>query len=237
MADLEKTNVVSKNELENTVSAQGQLRRLGPVRFWEYGGNMKILFVGNSIAWHSYRPEIGWLGDWGMAATAEDKDFMHRTVAMLEEQYGKIDFCLAQMAEWEMAYPNGRGLFEEKYAPARDFGADLIIIRIGENFPKGLEYDADVKAYFADMIKFLRSDGDAKVVVTDSFWKNAGRDAMIREIAEENGYTFCTIGDLEDDPNTMALNEYEHRGVRVHPSDLGMEGIAQRIVAAVKTIL
>lgn len=237
MAETTKNNHVSQNELENTVSAAGQLRQHGPVRIWERGGNFKVLFVGNSIAWHSYRPEIGWYGDWGMAASSADKDFMHRTVAMLDERYGTVDFCLAQMAEWEMAFPNGDGLLEEKYAVARDFDPDLIIIRIGENFPKGIAYGEDCRAYFTRMIKFLHASGRAKVVVTDSFWKNAARDEMLNRIAADEGYTLCKISDLEDDPATMALNEYEHRGVRVHPSDLGMEGIAQRLVATIETIL
>lgn len=231
------SNNISKNELENTVAAKGQLQKKVPIRFEEKGGKTKILFVGNSIAWHSYRPEIGWLGDWGMAATAKEKDFMHLTVSMLEERHGPIDFCLAQLAEWEQVYPNGTPLLEEKYITARDFCPDIIVIRIGENFPKTLPFDAECKAYFAHMIEFFVNGTDAKVVVTDSFWKNAARDRMIREIAEEKGYVFCSIGDLEDNPETMALNEYEHRGVRVHPSDLGMQGIAERIVAAVETII
>ena len=46
---------------------------------------------------------------------------------------------------------------------------------------------------------------------------------------DENGYAFCKISDLEEDPATMAIGQYEHRGVSVHPSDLGMELIAKRI--------
>ena len=237
MANLENKNVVSQNELENTVSAQGQTRKIGSVRFWERDGKMKVLVVGNSITWHSVLPSIGWYGEWGMAASCADKAFLQRLMVMLEKEYGTLDFCMAQLAEWEMKYPEGTPLLEEKFASARDFGADVIVIRIGENFPKGLVYDADVKAYFSNMIKFLRSNENAKVVVTDSFWKNAGRDTMLREIAEENGYTFCQINDIEDDPNTMALNDFEHRGVRVHPSDLGMERIADRIFASLKSIL
>lgn len=231
------SNVVSKNELQNTVSATGQLRKLGPVRFSEKGGKTKILFVGNSIAWHSYRPEIGWHGDWGMAATAQEKDFIHLTVSALEQKLGPVDWCLAQLAEWEQRYPDGTPLLEEKYAVARDFRPDIIVIRIGENFPKTLPFDEVFRAYFAHMIDFLVNGTDAKVVLTDSFWKNADRDARIREIAAEKGYTFCSIGDLEDNPEMMALNEYEHRGVRVHPSDLGMKGIAERIIAAIETVI
>lgn len=231
------SNVVSKNEMQNTVAATGQLQKFGPVRVWEKGGKLRVLFVGNSIAWHSYRPEIGWHGDWGMAATAPEKDFMHLTVAKLEETHGTVDFALAQLAEWEQKYPDGEGLLEEKYIPARDFRPDLIVVRIGENFPKTLPFDEQFKAYFDRMIEFLKNGGDAKVVVSDSFWKNKERDARIHELAAEKGYTLCEIGDIEDDPRSMALNEYEHRGVRVHPSDYGMACIAERLVASIESVL
>lgn len=237
MAENVNNNHVSKNDLENTVSAKGQLRQHGPVRIVERGGSWKVLFVGNSIMWHACLPKIGWYGDWGMAASCEEKDFIHRTVEMLDERYGKVDYCLAQLAEWEMAFPNGDGLLEEKFTMARDFDADLIVIRIGENFPKGIPYAEDCKEYFTRMIKFLHGSGRAKVVITDGFWKVAARDEMLRKIAADEGYTLCSINDLEDDPATMALNQYEHRGICVHPSDFGMEGIAKRIFATIETIL
>lgn len=232
------SNVVSKNELQNTVAAKGQLKKHVPVRFGGKEGGKKILFIGNSIAWHSYRPEIGWYGEWGMAASAEEKDFIHQTVSMLEEQHGTpIAFCIAQLAEWEQVYPNGTPLLEEKYDIARDFCPDIIVVRIGENFSRNHSFDENFRAYFAHMIRYFINGTDAKVVLTNSFWKNADRDQRIREIAEQEGYVFCPIGDLEDSPETMALNEYEHRGVRVHPSDLGMQKIAERIVASIETII
>ena len=46
----------------------------------------------------------------------------------------------------------------------------------------------------------------------------------------ENGYTFCKISDLEQDEKTMAIGQFDHRGVSVHPSDYGMKCIADRIL-------
>ena len=37
----------------------------------------RVLFVGNSITLHGPRPQIGWTNNWGMAATARDKDYVH----------------------------------------------------------------------------------------------------------------------------------------------------------------
>ena len=222
---MEKRNTVSKNELDNTVPAENQLKDLGPVRF-EGDGGFKVLFIGNSITWHGTKTDIDWHGDYGMAASAREKDYVHVLISMLGERLGKISFCIAQLAEWERNYTSDTVL-SEKYAAARDFGADIIIVRIGENMPKGSA--PECKPYFDAMIKYFVTDKTKKVVLTDSFWRNDARDSMIREIADENGYAFCKISDLEEDPATMAIGQYEHRGVSVHPSDLGMELIAKRI--------
>ena len=222
---------VSKNELANTVAAKNQLNGNPNISYERNDGGIKVLFVGNSITRHGYKPDIGWYGDWGMAASSKDKDYVHRAISMLEEKYGKVDACIAQGAEWERAYENTKACLQEKYLEARDFKADIVIIRIGENMPKGSA--PDCKPQFAEMIEFFASKDGARVIVTDSFWRNDARDGMIKEICEENGYTFCQLHDLEEDEANMAIGLFEHKGVARHPSDLGMENIAERIVECV----
>lgn len=222
---------ISKNELANSVSAQNQLNGNPNIAYEPCEGGLKVLFVGNSITRHGYKPDIGWYGDWGMAASSKEKDYVHVAISMLEEKYGKMDVCITQGAEWERGYENTPTVLKEKYSEARNFQADIVIIRIGENMPKGSA--PDCKPQFAEMIEFFASKDGARVVVTDSFWRNDARDNMIREIAEEKGYTFCHICDLEEDESNMAIGQFEHKGVARHPSDKGMENIAKRIVSAI----
>jgi len=182
--------------------------------------------IGNSITWHSYRPSIGWYGDWGMAASAQENDFVHRLLSMLEERQGATDLCIAQLADWEREYAKGDAVLSA-FSPARDFEADTIVIRLGENMPK--DSAPASKPYFRQMIRYFITPKTKRVVLTDCFWQNSAKDEMIREIAHEDGYLFCSLGDLEKDEANMAIGQYEHRGVSLHPSDAGMEQIAKKI--------
>lgn len=63
---------------ENTVSAKGQLVNSDSLRFYgDENAKIKILIVGNSITRHGVLPSIGWYHDFGMAASAEENDYVH----------------------------------------------------------------------------------------------------------------------------------------------------------------
>ena len=218
---------VSQNELQNNVSSQGQLANFAPVWFEKKdGAKHKLLVIGNSITWHSFRPSIGWYGDWGMAASAQENDFVHRLLSMLEERQGTTDLCIAQLADWEREYEKGDTILPS-FSEARDFEADTIVIRLGENMPK--DSAPASKPYFCDMIRYFITPKTKRVVVTDCFWRNSAKDNMLFEIAKEKGYLFCHLSDLEQTEANMAIGLFEHRGVSLHPSDEGMEQIANRI--------
>lgn len=224
-------------EKENTVDPHGQLEPSEFVSFTYHGGDTKILFAGNSIARHEINEKLGWFGDWGMAASSEDKDFVHQTVRMLEDRGMKVDYCVAQVAEWEFRFNEDLAPLEEMYANAKDFAADIVIIRACENMRRCAAMENEPiekwKPYFDNMIRFFCSNPNAKVIVTDSFHPLEERDRFIREICQERGYTFCKISDLGTDEKYMATGLYRSKAVCRHPGDLGMEEIAKRLVALI----
>ena len=72
-----------KDLQENIIPAEGQNEK---DYFSEGNGGLKILFVGNSISRHAPKPEVGWTGDWGMAASEAEKDYLHLIVAKIKEK-------------------------------------------------------------------------------------------------------------------------------------------------------
>lgn len=229
----------SENRKQNTVSAKNQLSLYHSVEIIEAEkAFMRVLFVGNSITRHGPKKEIGWNGDWGMAASCKEKDYVHQVVEMIRDKYGDISYCIAQAAKWEKEYWKGIEAYKEEYKSAQVFKADLVIIRIGENISHKKNEEIDCKKYFDEMIRFfIEGNPNVKVIVTDCFWRYDKLDKMIKEIAAERGYCYCRINDLEKNPTTMALGEYEHEGVAVHPSDFGMQCIAERIMKKIIDVL
>ena len=195
---------------KNTVSAEGQLKDSSIIRFKNpEGKGMRVMFVGNSMTLHGVRPEIGWHHCWGMAATEEDKDYVHCFMKYIGQQDANAAFCICQVSEWE-------------------FDADIIIMRFIENCPKA-DFQSNVfKEELKELLHYLNGSQKAKFILTTGFWRHPGDDS-IRELAMENDWPLVELGDLGENDRMKAIGLFEHKGVANHPGDLGMENIAKRI--------
>ena len=215
---------------KNSVSAQSQVKKEGFAKIVNQGGKLRVLFIGNSITRHGPKPDIGWEHDWGMAASALEKDYVHVTVKLLEEKYGKVDYCVANCGEWELNYYQDDLI--QNWSVARGFNADIIIIRIGENIWNAHEFfdKYPLEPHFSKMIEYFRSNEKARVIVTDLFWENEQINEAIYKAVEKGGYTLVRLTDLGSENENKALGQFWHEGVALHPSDKGMERIAMRIV-------
>ena len=213
---------------KNTVSSENQLR-VGESVFIDNaeGKGKRVMFVGNSITLHGPNESLGWFNRCGMAASSLENDYVHIVMDKVLDKDGDASFCICQAAGWERTYKDGKEAME-KYSAARDFDADIIIMRIIENC-KVAEYDADAffKEY-AEFINYLNKSGKAKIILTTGFWKHPG-DKEIAATGEKYGYPTVYLGDLGEDDAMMAKELYEHKGVGMHPGDKGMENIALRI--------
>jgi len=213
--------------VKNDVEAQNQTRKKIFAVESENTAAKRVLFLGNSITLHGEKPEIGWNHNWGMAASAKEKDYVHIVLKELQKRYGDISYAIANVGEWEQNYWKDEVL--EKFEDARSFRADTIVFRFGENIRCEHFDNHPLEGYLRRFVKYF--EGDAKkIVVTDCFWEHEYICGALKRIADENDYDFVSLSDLGYDDKYMAKGLFEHPGVAAHPGDLGMQKIAERIL-------
>ena len=217
---------------QNTVSAENQVRDNYLVKMVEKpGAQLKVLFVGNSITRHEPNEEIGWLHDWGMAASDIAKDYVHVTIDLIEKKLGRpVNYCIVHLSRWEKNYWDDSILSDFK--DARDYAADIVVLRIGENcFGVRENLDQiDLFPHFNKMANYFVSNPNAQVVLTSLFWTFPPVDRVIERVWEANPrFSRVEIRDLGSREDTRAIHEYRHKGVADHPNDYGMRIIAERI--------
>ena len=214
---------------KNTVSAINQMISSSELSFLgKENAKTRILIVGNSITRHGPKPDIGWEGDWGMAASAEDKDYVHRLYAKLCEAGIDVYMRIRQCAFWERNYRKDDIL--SNYDDEHNFKADIVVFRLGENvLEEDLPYFKDALEKFIDYI----TPENGKVIFLTCFFKMDKLDADIRAVAKQRG-DVCLEACFSSDETNMALGQFWHEGVSIHPSDKGMEAIADLIFSALK---
>ena len=196
----------------------------------------RILFLGNSITLHSPKADIGWTGNWGMAASSEDKDYVHLVTAALAQHTGSTpQIMVRNIADFERNYAtydvdlHMKDLFE--------FDPDLVVLAIGENVP-ALDSENAKSQFKAGVMSILRcalAKRHPLVVVRSCFWADAAKDQVLKEACQEADGIFVNAGPLGRDAANAARSErsFTHDGVAGHPGDKGMEALADAIVKAI----
>lgn len=197
-------------------------------------GGLKIVFIGNSITLHGASQKIGWLHEWGMAASAAEKDFVHIVTRGLEERSGrKADVRVRNLARFE------RNFATYDYDLDKDliaFAPDYLIVALGENVAH-LATQEERLAYYAAFKRllegFLKARPGMKAIVRGVFWPSPWKDELMARAASELSIPFVKA-DIATDESMMALGLFEHKGVQRHPGDKGMAEIARIILAGLQ---
>ena len=199
----------------------------------------RILFLGNSLTLHGPKPDIGWTGNWGMAASEPDKDFVH---VLTEAIHARTNGTL----RLEPTPVNGSSEVENilnianilereyrTYEPAKlkkqlEWKADLVVVQCGENVPLN---DFDPEAFqnaFKTLLNDLKDAGNPHIFVTGNILNsNPALDEIKRNVCAEDSThrMFVDISNYAKDGSVT--------GRFGHPDDKGMKLIADTLFKAI----
>lgn len=196
----------------------------------------RILFLGNSITRHGPAPQIGWTGDWGMAASSQENDYVHVLADAIADRTGTPpEVQVANIAGFERQYATCD--VDVQLKPYIAFQPDIVVVAIGENVPALESEDAKTafKTSFMQLLTALGRRGEPKLFVRSCFWPNRVKDDILRETCLAAGGTFVDIGALAEDESNFGRAErsFAHAGVAAHPGDKGMKAIADALFQAI----
>ncbi len=225
MMALVATMVVANDFQANPVPALGQNAK-NQTAFDATKKGPRVLFVGNSITLHGPRPQIGWTNNWGMAASARDKDYVHVLQKKIAAVQPEAQCCLLQVAGTiERSFYKPNWSCEKSFKWAQAFKPDVIVLFFGANVPKDydtgkLESARTFGAALDEFLGYLNPDGKALVLMSQGFYVRPKLDAEKETVAKKRGCVFVNMEDIRSRKDT--------HGRYNHPGDLGMQLIADR---------
>lgn len=195
-----------------------------------------VIHFGNSICKHPIIAGIWW-GEWGMAATIRDNDYVHKFLSFLKIYSPSATSDAFNIANWETNYAT----FDKSTLDPYLIGKDLVVLRLGEN----VTYYSDFQNQYKILIQYIQSKvPNATIILGGQFWTNATKETAMQNAANELGLPFVSVKHLDsatykqtvggvvqgDDglPHTITDS-----GVANHPNDLGMLKIAEALFSEI----
>ena len=199
----------------------------------------KLLVLGNSVALHGPAPQIGWTGNWGMAASSRDRDFAHVLHSQVcKATQGEPQLLVLNLADFERKQTEFD--FEQGLKEPIAFEADVVIVGVGANAPalETPEAKQRYRASFEQLLSRVKQTDSTTLLVRGEFWPDPAKEQIMREVCEKVGGTYVPLKDLNKDPANLgsADQKFEHAGVAGHPGDRGMKLIADELWKAIDKI-
>lgn len=176
----------------------------------------RLVAIGNSLTRHSPAKDLDWDGDWGMAASSKENDY----VGVLAQRLGvsaplRINAATLERAPTHFSWnslPSPQGHF--------------VIVELGDNVTE------DSAISFANAYENLLSrvaDRSTILLCTSTWWNRAPIDIMMRAACTKHGGIFVDISGISSQPGMRATSA-ANAGVAAHPSDKGMDAIAGQLM-------
>lgn len=202
---------------------QFEQRPLKPLSF------KNVVILGNSITFTPLNPYGEWKGNWGMAASAADSDYVHRLAIHLKTLNPDCIVRARNIAEFEIDYVNYN--FDANLKDLEDSAPDLLILRIGE--------DVDVPTYNAGVFKarytalidyFFAKNSKLTVLGVGPIW-----NAYLMETAMADN-PYVSLAHVNDDRSNDAYGQFVNPGLEIHPNDRGMRVISDSIWSGIQRL-
>ena len=223
---------------------EAQIKDEKPQRTDKKTGPLRVLIIGNSITQHNKSESIGWLGDWGMAATSADKDYVHLLERSIKAKDKNAVVKAANISEFEKYFYDFSLFNKSSYDYLAEFDADIIVCAYGaniknptnENDPEFNTKNQFTSEHYKKICDFFNVYSDASVIAAITPLTSYEVRENIKKSAVENNYTLVDLSDLTGDEYTavnyssadvFAPNVTD--GVLKHPGDKAMEEFAKRI--------
>lgn len=180
---------------------------------------LNVLVLGNSITQNAPSENIGWFGNWGMAASAPEKDFC----SLLRNNENIKSLTAINIANWERDFSTDMNFLLK----ATTNPYDLVIIRLCENVSTTIGYE--------NALTYLTKKFNCKIIISSTVWYAPEKDLIASKVALDNDYIFCDLKDIQKDNSNYAYVQFQNEGVSAHPSDIGMKFIADKIINSIET--
>lgn len=197
----------------------------------------KYVAIGNSVTIHD-KNEL-WPGNWGMAATAPEKDYVHVLSRLIEQDTAQqVETTVLSCKEWELSAERENMLSEFESIPE---DADLITIQTGENVTLNME---EIEKDYRILFNFIRLKApDAQILVLgEILWPNPEIEQAKQNFCAECNMKFINMDEFLNgyDMYKSYLGEnivgedgsiytITNDAVAAHPNDAGMQKIAEII--------
>jgi hypothetical protein len=185
-----------------------------------------ILFLGNSLTIHPPESDVGWTGNWGMAASAIEKDYVH----VLATNWPHATFAVVSLTSFELDYRafNMASLDSHLNPPP-----DLIVVELGDNVVDSSEFGT----YYSELIGHVVANGHSRVLCASTWFGSAVINAAIRNACTRANTTLVDLSGIAADGRNHAASEraFSDPAVGAHPGDRGMALIAAALAAATQT--
>ena len=190
------------------------------------------LAIGNSITKHPICNY--WWNEIGMAASSEDKDYVHLISSALPQPSKVVAY---NFSVWEtQSHDRAETLsLLDWYLSDK---LDLVTIQLSENVSDVSTFEND----YVELISYVKKGApNAQIIVIDDFWDSGEKSMMKQLAAEQENVDFVSLEDIKEKTEYQAglgtlvydkdgnKHIIEHEGVAVHPGDKGMEYIAMAV--------